>query len=52
MPLTPVGHDITLGQVALTVGDVAASTAFYRDAIGVPFLFARHSPFSTWATCG
>ena len=40
MPVTPVGPDITLGQVALTVSDVAASTAFYRDAIGVPFLFA------------
>ena len=29
-----------LGQVALTVSDVAASTAFYRDKIGVPFLFS------------
>lgn len=30
----------SLGQVALTVRDVAASTAFYRDLVGLPFLFA------------
>jgi methylmalonyl-CoA/ethylmalonyl-CoA epimerase len=29
-----------LGQVALTVSDVGRSTAFYRDAIGLRFLFA------------
>lgn len=29
-----------LGQVALTVSDVARSTAFYRDAVGLRFLFA------------
>ena len=29
----------TLGQVALTGGDVAESTRFYRDVIGLPFLF-------------
>ena len=28
-----------LGQVALTVRDVAASTAFYRDRVGLPYLF-------------
>ena len=28
-----------LGQVALTVSDVARSTAFYRDAVGLRFLF-------------
>lgn len=32
--------DIALGQVALTVRDVAVSTAFYRDAVALPFLFA------------
>lgn len=33
--------DVTaLGQVALTVSDVARSTAFYRDAVGLRFLFA------------
>jgi methylmalonyl-CoA/ethylmalonyl-CoA epimerase len=30
---------ITLGQIALTVRDVARSTAFYRDQVGLPFLF-------------
>ena len=29
----------TVGQVALTVSDVARSTAFYRDDVGLPFLF-------------
>jgi methylmalonyl-CoA/ethylmalonyl-CoA epimerase len=29
-----------LGQVALTVSDVARSTDFYRDAVGLRFLFA------------
>jgi len=29
-----------LGQVALSVSDVASMTAFYRDAVGLPFLFA------------
>lgn len=29
-----------LGQVALTVSDVARSTAFYRDAVGLRFVFA------------
>jgi methylmalonyl-CoA/ethylmalonyl-CoA epimerase len=33
--------DVTgLGQVALTVSDVARSTVFYRDAVGLRFLFA------------
>ena len=30
----------TLGQIALTVSDVERSTAFYRDTLGMPFLFA------------
>ena len=29
-----------LGQIALTVDDVERATAFYRDTLGVPFLFA------------
>ena len=29
----------TLGQIALTVGDVERATAFYRDTLGMPFLF-------------
>jgi methylmalonyl-CoA/ethylmalonyl-CoA epimerase len=35
------GREITaLGQVAFTVSDVPRSTAFYRDAVGLRFLFA------------
>lgn len=30
----------SLGQVALSVSDVAVSTAFYRDAVGLRFLFS------------
>ncbi len=37
---TPVSTPTALGQIALTVGDVARSVAFYRDRIGLPFLFA------------
>jgi methylmalonyl-CoA/ethylmalonyl-CoA epimerase len=36
-------HAVTLdalGQIALTVADVERATAFYRDTLGVPFLFA------------
>ncbi len=29
-----------LRQIALTVADVGRSTAFYRDALGLPFLFS------------
>lgn len=37
---TPSGTAITgVRQIALTVSDVARSTAFYRDAVGLPFLF-------------
>ena len=28
-----------VGQIAVTVEDVARATAFYRDVLGVPFLF-------------
>jgi catechol 2,3-dioxygenase-like lactoylglutathione lyase family enzyme len=38
---TSSGTTVTaLRQVALTVSDVARSTAFYRDMVGLPFLFA------------
>ncbi len=30
----------TLGQIALTVGDVARATVFYRDVLGLRFLFS------------
>ena len=44
MPASPVGTEITaVRQIALTVSDVARATAFYRDALGLRFLFsARH----------
>lgn len=29
-----------LGQISVTVEDVERATAFYRDVLGVPFLFA------------
>ena len=38
--LAPPSSAITLGQVALTVSDVERSTAFYRDLVGLRFLFA------------
>ena len=38
--LAPPSSAITLGQVALTVSDVERSTAFYRDKVGLHFLFA------------
>ena len=28
-----------IGQIAITVGDVARATAFYRDVLGLKFLF-------------
>jgi methylmalonyl-CoA/ethylmalonyl-CoA epimerase len=38
---TSSGTTVTaLRQVALTVKDVSRSTAFYRDKVGLPFLFA------------
>jgi catechol 2,3-dioxygenase-like lactoylglutathione lyase family enzyme len=41
MSATSSGTAVTaLRQVALTVSDVARSTAFYRDMIGLPFLFS------------
>ncbi len=29
-----------IGQIAITVSDVGKCTAFYRDVLGLPFLFA------------
>jgi methylmalonyl-CoA/ethylmalonyl-CoA epimerase len=42
MPATTAsGTAITaLRQIALTVSDVARSTGFYRDTVGLPFLFS------------
>lgn len=30
----------TIGQVAITVSDVAVALGFYRDVLGLPFLFS------------
>ena len=30
----------TIGQIAITVSDVAAALSFYRDALGLTFLFS------------
>ena len=30
----------SLGQIALTVSDIERATGFYRDTLGMPFLFA------------
>jgi methylmalonyl-CoA/ethylmalonyl-CoA epimerase len=35
-----MSHIQSLGQVSLGVSDVASMTAFYRDNVGLPFLFA------------
>jgi methylmalonyl-CoA/ethylmalonyl-CoA epimerase len=40
MPTTAADTPTALGQVALTVSDVERSTAFYRDMVGLRFLFA------------
>lgn len=37
--MPPSVATVSLGQVALTVTDVPASTAFYRDVVGLQFLF-------------
>ncbi|MFL5520076.1 MAG: VOC family protein, partial [Gemmatimonadales bacterium] len=36
----PTDAPTALGQVALTVSDVERSTAFYRDKVGLRFLFS------------
>jgi predicted enzyme related to lactoylglutathione lyase len=36
----PLPHSLSdIGQIALTVSDVANATAFYRDVLGLKFLF-------------
>jgi len=40
-------------QIAIVCRDVARATAFYRDTLGLPFLFSapQVSRFSTAAVC-
>ncbi len=33
-----------VGQIAIVVADIARATAFYRDVLGLPFLFAAPGP--------
>lgn len=41
MPAPTIGTEITaVRQIALTVSDVARAIVFYRDALGLQFLFA------------
>lgn len=41
----PAAPSLTgVGQIAIVVDDVARATAFYRDVLGVPFLFAAPGP--------
>jgi predicted enzyme related to lactoylglutathione lyase len=37
---TPQNAFSEIGQIALTVSDVAVATTFYRDVLGLKFLFA------------
>ncbi|MSU22259.1 MAG: VOC family protein [Opitutus sp.] len=39
-PPAPAPGLSEIGQIAITVGDVAKATEFYRDVLGVKFLFA------------
>lgn len=44
MPTTSTARDATalgtIRQIAITVADVDRAVAFYRDVLGIPFLFA------------
>ena len=41
MPTSDADFELTaIRQIALTVSDVGRATAFYRDALGLPFLFS------------
>lgn len=39
MNTTPAAASMEIGQIAITVSDVAKATAFYRDVLGLKFLF-------------
>jgi len=40
-----------IGQIAIVCKDVARATAFYRDVLGVPFLFSA-GPSLSFFRCG
>jgi methylmalonyl-CoA/ethylmalonyl-CoA epimerase len=40
-----------IGQIAVTCKDVARATTFYRDTLGLPFLFAA-GPTLSFFDCG
>src|SRR5215212_391748 len=40
-----------IGQIAIVCKDVSRATAFYRDTLGLPFLFAA-GPALTFFQCG
>jgi catechol 2,3-dioxygenase-like lactoylglutathione lyase family enzyme len=37
------GNISSIGQVAITVSDVGKALGFYRDVLGLPFLFIDQS---------
>lgn len=41
-----------IGQIAITVGDVAKATAFYRDVLGLTFLFSAGPNLAFFAAGG
>jgi len=44
-------RDAKIGQIAVVCQDVARATAFYRDTLGLPFLFAA-GPTLSFFQCG
>src|SRR5215213_8628527 len=44
-------HDARIGQIAVVCKDVARATAFYRDTLGLQFLFAA-GPTLAFFKCG
>jgi len=42
---------LEIGQIAITVGDVDAALVFYRDVLGLPFLF-RPAPTLAFLAAG
>jgi len=49
-PQEPFGLS-EIGQIALTVTDLERATAFYRDTLGIPFLFTA-PPGMAFFDCG